>query len=127
MKTSDFGIDNMPKDAKPIYDCNVDAKPLVFKPGDTSGKMVAGKKRKDKRRYTVPLYPITMKNLNQVNFFLHNMKVNNFWMEGVVLCLQGNKIGLACHDPRLRQKKKMTSEEKALLNRVRGASSSHVN
>ena len=59
MKTANFAIDNMPLSAIPVYECNTDAKPLVFKPGDTCGKMVAGRKRNDKRSYAVPLYPIT--------------------------------------------------------------------
>lgn len=105
MKTSDFAIDNLPVGANPVYECNVDAKPLVFKPGVPCGKMVAGRKRKDKRNYIVPLYPITGKIFNQINFFLHNMEANDFWMGGVVLCIQGDKIGLACHNPKLKQKK----------------------
>lgn len=122
---ADFAIDNMPKDAKPMYDCAVDATPYVFKPGkDCDGCFTEAKKDKGtKRRYTVPLYPITEKILKQINHCLWLFRVNGYWMKGIVMCIQGKKIGLACHDPRLRQKKKMTSEEKALLKRVRGASS----
>jgi hypothetical protein len=131
---ADFVIDNMPKSAKPTYECAADATPFVFKPGkDYDGCNIAAKVLKAKKdkgtktRYTVPLYPITEKILEQVSHIIGVMRMNNHWMKGVVMCIQGDKIGLACHDPRLRQKKKMTSEEKALLKRVRGASSSHVN
>jgi len=131
---ADFIIDNMPKNANPTYDCAADATPFIFKPGkDYDGCCIAAKVLKAKKdkgtktKYTVPLYPITEKILEQVSHVVGKFRVHGYWMKGVVMCIQGNKIGLACHDPRLRQKKKMTSEEKALLKRVRGASSSHVN
>jgi len=112
---ADFVIDNMPKNANPTYDCAADATPFVFKPGkDYDGCCIAAKILKAKKdkgtktRYTVPLYPITEKILEQVSHIIGVMRMNNYWMKGVVMCIQGDKIGLACHDPRLKQKKDAT-------------------
>ena len=115
MKTADFVIDNMPKDAKPTYDCAADATPFVFKPGrdygecSIAGTVVKAKKDKGtKTRYTVPLHSITEKILEQVSFVVAQMRNNDYWMKGVVMCIRGDKIGLACHDPRLKQEKSAT-------------------
>jgi len=100
----DFVVDNMSLTASPIYKCNVQSKPLVFKPGKTSGKMVKAKRSLEKSRYIVPLYPITIKTLNQVNSLLYNTETNEHEMFGVTLCLQGDKIGLTCHNSKLKEK-----------------------
>lgn len=112
---ADFVIDNMPKNANPVYECAADATPFVFKPGkDYDGCSIAGtviKAKKDKgtkTRYTVPLYSITDKILEQVSFVVAQMRNNGYWMNGVVMCIRGGEIGLACHDPRLKQEKSAT-------------------
>ena len=105
MKTANFVIDNMPLNASPVYDCNVDTKPLVFKPGNMYGNLVAGRKRNDKRRYTVPLYPITNKTFIQISaFMIRNAATNDYWDGGAVLCLRGNKIGLAFHNSAVKKR-----------------------
>ena len=105
----------MPKNAKPTYDCAADATPYVFKPGKkydgccVAGTVVKAKKDKGtKTRYTVPLHSITEKILGQVSHVVGQFRVNGYWMKGVVMCIQGDKIGLACHDPRLKQEKNAT-------------------
>jgi len=93
-----FTVDNMPKDAVPLYDCNIDAIPVVFKTTPFKGVMIRARKQKDKRRYTVPLYKINEKTLESLSYVLGVMRKNDWDLFHTVLCIRGNEIGLACHD-----------------------------
>lgn len=94
-------IDNVPKGAQLLYDCNADAIPQVCQikleeDGIVLSKMIDAQKTSP-RRYLATLYKINGSTLLGIAKILRGMEQNKVDMWDVRLCICGDEIGLIKH------------------------------